>query len=128
MRDILGAWLSILCVLHCSLPILLLSFSASFGLGELLESFHNDWLHAILIAPIIAILAVSIPKAYRAHGNPFPAYLAVSGVITLTAGVMAGHDIETFFTILGSGLVISSHLINRKSLKARVATVAGQTS
>lgn len=95
-------------------------------MGELLESFHNDWLHAILIAPIVAILAVSIPKAYLAHRNPLPAYLAVSGVITLTAGVMAGHDIETFFTILGSGLVISSHLINRKTLKSRISAVASQ--
>ncbi len=125
MRDILGAWLSVLCVLHCSLPILLLSFSASFGIGEVLESFHSDWLHVILIAPIVAILSVSIPKAYISHRNPLPGYLALAGVATLVIGVLSGHEVETFFTIVGSGLVISSHLINRKSLKQRVAALAG---
>lgn len=123
MRDILGAWLSILCVLHCSLPILLLSFSASFGLGELLESFHSDWLHVVLIAPIVAILSFSIPKAYLSHRNPLPGYLALAGVVTLVVGVLAGHDAETFFTVIGSGLVISSHLINRKSLKQQVTAL-----
>jgi hypothetical protein len=124
MRDILGAWLSILCVLHCTLPILLLSFGASFGMGQLLESFHNDWLHLILILPIVAILAISIPKAYLSHRNPLPAYLAVIGVVTLIAGVVAGHGIETIFTVIGSAMVISAHFINRKNLKERVAAMA----
>lgn len=121
MRDILGAWLSVLCVLHCSLPLLLLSFSVSFGLGEALEAFHTDWLHVILITPIVLILAFSIPKAFKVHGNPLPGYLALSGVVTLVVGIMAGHELETGFTIIGSGLVIGSHLLNRKSLKQTVA-------
>ncbi len=123
MRDILGAWLSVLCVLHCSLPILLLSFGASFGLHEFLESIHDEWLHAVLITPIVLILGVSLPKAYMSHRNPVPAYLAALGVFTLTVGVLSGHLVETILTVVGSTLVISAHLINRKSLKSHVEAV-----
>lgn len=123
MRDILGAWLSVLCVLHCSLPILLLSFGANFGLHEFLESIHDEWLHAVLITPIVIILGVSLPKAYMSHRNPVPAYLAGLGVFTLTVGVLSGHLVETIFTVVGSTLVISAHLINRKSLKSHVKAV-----
>ena len=123
MRDILGAWLSVLCVLHCSLPILLLSFGASFGLHEFLESIHDEWLHAVLITPIVIILGVSLPKAYMSHRNPVPAYLAALGVFTLTVGVLSGHLVETILTVVGSTLVISAHLINRKSLKSHVDAV-----
>ncbi len=125
MRDILGAWLSVLCVLHCSLPILLLSLGASFGVHEFIESIHDEWLHVALIAPIVVILAISLPKSYLSHRNPLPAYLAAAGVLTLVVGAMNAHSIETLFTVLGSALVISSHLINRKTLRAQVAAVIG---
>lgn len=125
MRDILGAWLSVLCVLHCSLPILLLSFGASFGLHEFLESIHDEWLHAALITPIVFILGISLPKAYAAHRNALPIYLAVLGVVTLTMAVIGGHHFETLLTVIGSAFVISAHLINRKSLRGHVQAVIG---
>lgn len=101
-----------------------MSFGASLGLGELLEAYHTDWLHALLIVPIVSILAISLPKAYRSHGNPLPLYLAIIGVVTLVVAAIAGHYLETVLTVFGSALVISAHFINRKSLKARISAMA----
>ena len=93
------------------------------GLHEFLESIHDEWLHAVLITPIVIILGISLPKAYLSHRNPVPAYLAALGVFTLTVGVLSGHLVETILTVVGSTLVISAHLINRKSLKSHVEAV-----
>ncbi|GHB55936.1 hypothetical protein GCM10008107_00850 [Psychrosphaera saromensis] len=118
MRDVLGAWLSVLCMIHCFLPILLLAFGASLGLSHFAESIHEEWMHAALLTPIILILAYSLPKAYKAHHNRNPAILAVLGVITLTIAISIGDTTETVLTIIGSVFVISAHLINRKKLKS----------
>ncbi|MBU2916608.1 MAG: ATP/ADP translocase [Psychrosphaera sp.] len=118
MRDVLGAWLSVLCMIHCFLPILLVAFGASLGLSHMAESIHEGWMHTALLTPIIIILAVSLPKAYVAHRNRNPAILAVLGVITLSIAILIGDTTETVLTIIGSVFVISAHLINRKKLKS----------
>ncbi|WP_370661015.1 MerC family mercury resistance protein [Psychrosphaera algicola] len=41
MRDIAGAWLSFLCVLHCILPVILLSGGVSLGLNFVAEEMHE---------------------------------------------------------------------------------------
>lgn len=117
MRDIAGAWLSFLCILHCILPVILLAGGATFGLDQMAEGFHAAWLHMVLLVPVVAILAISIPKAYRTHGNAQPAVIAVVGVLTLVFGVTLGEQFESWFTVLGSFFVILSHLLNRKILK-----------
>ena len=124
MRDVLGAWLSFLCILHCALPLLLVAFGASLGLNQIADAFHHEWLHALLLIPVILILFVSLPKAYFSHRNPQPAILGVIGVCSLVIGVMAGEQWESFLTFMGSMMVIYSHLINRKTLKAFRTSIA----
>lgn len=118
MRDVMGAWLSILCMLHCMLPLLLISFGASLGMSEAAEHIHQEWLHVALLLPIVLILAVSLPKSYFEHKDMRPAVLAVTGVCVLVIAVSIGIAIETPLTIFGSMLVISAHLLNRRSVKA----------
>lgn len=124
MRDIAGAWLSFLCVLHCILPVILLSGGVSFGLHFAAEEMHETWLHTVLLLPVVAILAVSIPRAYKSHKNPQPAMVGVVGILTLIFGVTIGEHLETWFTVAGSILVITSHLLNRQSLKRNSLSVA----
>lgn len=121
MRDVVGAWLSILCMIHCLLPLMLVSFGASVGAHHVAESMHNEWMHFVLLLPIILLLAFSLPKAYKNHGSKTPAVLAIVGVVTLITAVTVASSIETPVTILGSMLVISSHLMNRRTLRAVVA-------
>lgn len=117
MRDVLGAWLSVLCMIHCFLPVILISLGVSVGLNHVAESMHHDWLHVVLLLPIVFILAISLPKAYRQHQHPLPSMLALIGVAILVIAVTLGTSIETPLTILGSIFVISSHLINKRKLK-----------
>jgi len=117
MRDVLGAWLSFLCLLHCALPLLLVSFGASLGMNQVAESIHAEWLHIALLLPVVGILSVSLPKAYLSHRNPQPAILAIIGIVTLVMGVVFGNQAETILTLIGSVLVIYSHLLNRRTLK-----------
>jgi len=124
MRDVLGAWLSFLCILHCALPLLILSFGASLGINHIVDSMHEEWLHTVLLIPVITILAVSIPKAYLAHRNPQPAYFAVMGTLILIVGILVGERWESFLTVMGSMLVIYSHLMNRRTLKNSRPVVA----
>ena len=118
MRDVLGAWLSVLCMIHCFLPILLVAFGASLGISHVAESIHEEWMHVALLTPIILILAVSLPKAYKAHHSRNPMILAILGVVTLSVAISIGDATETVLTVIGSIFVISAHLINRKKLKS----------
>lgn len=117
MRDVVGASLSILCMIHCFLPLILVSLGASLGLSHLAESMHHEWMHIALLLPIILLLAFSLPKAYSTHGNVQPTILAVIGISILTVALLLGGNFETGLTILGSVFVITAHLINRRTLK-----------
>ncbi|NVK25442.1 MAG: MerC domain-containing protein [Gammaproteobacteria bacterium] len=124
MRDVVGASLSVLCMIHCFLPIVLVAAGASFGLHHVEETMHHDWLHIALLTPIVLLLAFSLPKAYNDHGNLKPTVLAILGVVLLVIAVVLGGVIETPVTIIGSAFVISAHLLNRRSLKNITSLIA----
>jgi len=117
MRDVVGASLSVLCMIHCFLPIVLLSVGSSVGLHHVSESMHHDWLHVVLITPIVALLAFSLPKSFHRHGSFMPAIFAVIGISILAVALILGGNVETPLTIIGSVFVIGAHLLNRRSLK-----------
>lgn len=118
MRDVLGAWLSVLCMLHCFLPILLVSFGASLGLNHAADVMHGEWVHVALLFPIIAILAISLPKAYLSHGDLKPTAMALFGILVLIVAISIGGTTETILTIMGSMFIIAAHMSNRKTLKS----------
>lgn len=124
MRDVVGASLSVLCMIHCFLPLVLVSVGASFGLHQLAEYLHNEIVHIVLLLPIVLLLGFSLPKSYKQHGNIKPAILAVFGLTLLIGALILGNMLETPLTIIGSIFVISAHLINRKTVKLKKAALA----
>lgn len=118
MRDVVGAGLSVLCMLHCLLPIVLLSAGTSFGMHEVASSMHSEWLHFMFLLPIIGLLVYSIPSAYSNHKNPIPAVIAVIGSVLLVTAIVLGGDAETPLTMVGSVFVIGAHLLNRREIKS----------
>ena len=117
MRDVVGASISILCMIHCFLPIVLVSFGSTLGMHHVADSMHHDWLHFLLLTPIVGLLAFSLPKAYYRHGNLVPTIFAVVGISILAVALLVGGEAETLLTIFGSVFVISAHMLNRRSLK-----------
>lgn len=114
MRDIVGALLSFLCIVHCLLPVFVVSYGASLGIEELAEYIGAEWLHLALLVPIIVILFFSLPKSYLQHSDVKPIALAAIGVVSLISALFLGHELEASLTVLGSSLVISAHLLNRR--------------
>lgn len=127
MRDVVGASLSVLCMIHCFLPIILVSLGASVGLHHVEEAMHHDWLHILLLTPIILLLSFSLPKAYGEHGNAKPGILAILGIGILSVALLLGGSIETPLTMLGSVFVIAAHLMNRRSVRISSGLVAART-
>ena len=117
MRDVVGASLSVLCMIHCFLPLIVLSFGASLGLHQVAEHMHHDLMHFVLLIPIVLLLVFSLPKSYKQHGNIAPAILAVTGLVILVIALMTNANLETPLTIFGSVFVIGAHLLNRKTIK-----------
>lgn len=117
MRDIVGAGLSVLCMIHCFLPLIAVSVGAGLGVHQVAEHMHHEWMHLGLLLPIIMLLAFSLPNAYLQHKDIKPAIFAFIGLFILVAALVIGGQLETPITIVGSIFVIGSHLFNRRKLK-----------
>lgn len=123
MRDVVGASISILCMLHCFLPLILVSAGASFGLHQVAEHLHHEWMHMVLLLPIVLLLGFSLPKSYKQHRSLAPTALAAVGLLLLVVALVLGSAIETPLTIIGSIFVITAHLLNRRTIKSLNAVV-----
>lgn len=117
MRDIVGAALSVLCMIHCFLPLIAISVGAGVGVHQVAEHMHHDWMHLGLLFPIVLLLAYSLPTAYAQHRNLKPTAFASIGLLILVTALVVGGHWETPITILGSVFVIGAHLYNRRILK-----------
>lgn len=116
MRDIVGAGLSVLCMIHCFLPLIAISVGAGLGVHHLAEHMHHEWMHLGLLFPIILLLGYSLPTAYIQHRNLTPTIIASIGLLTLVTALVLGGQFETPITIVGSVFVIAAHLYNRRKL------------
>jgi len=113
MKDLIAAALSGLCVVHCIATPLLLALGSS---GLLLGVFSSEWFHYLMLLPISAMLAWSLPGGWCIHRSKAPFALGLGGFLLLIASLFAGHDAEAALAVIGSLLLIGAHLYNRKLL------------
>lgn len=114
MKDLIAAVLSGLCVVHClALPILLAVGSS----GLLLGIFSSEWFHYLMLLPISALLAWSLPGGWCIHRNKVPFILGLSGFLLLIVSLFAGHDAELPLSVAGGLLLATAHLRNRVLLQ-----------
>ena len=111
--DRLGIWTSALCVVHCVLTPILLSFSAvaaHFLPGE--ESVHRSLSLFVGLFGAIALIA-----GFRKHRRMTILFLMLGG-LTCVAGAawfgsrLPSHGLEVTITFVGSGLMIIAHRLN----------------
>lgn len=111
--DRIGISLSGLCMVHC---LLMPAVVAAVPLWSQAETLH-DWLHPLLLltlAPITVMALVSTrskPQARRVW------LLLGAGLLALALPTLFSHEaaspvMETAFTLLGSGLLITGHRHN----------------
>ena len=105
--------LSVTCALHCMMvPLLLALFPSTMLLG-----LQDERIHLALLAFIIPISVSSLTRGCRLHRNLSVVASGVTGVGILVFSAllgheMGGHTLETTGTIMGSGIVATSHTLN----------------
>lgn len=109
MKDDIAVACSGACMIHCLLTPLVIGFGAAGLLGEW---FTSEWVHKVMLIPVILLAILSLPSAYRKHKNHFPLLLGGLGLSTMVSALIGPESLETWITLTG-GLLITAHLWNR---------------
>lgn len=111
MKDKLGIFFSSLCLCHCVLtPILILLL----GTNMFLSGLENEWVHKLLLLPVILMALSSIPKRWLATKNQWLLISSGIGLVTLITAQFNHGPSEVLLTMLGSTCLIAAHLLSIK--------------
>ena len=115
--DAIGVAASTLCLIHCVLTPIALSFAPV--LSELLPG--DTAVHRVVIVLVVAIGLLAFIPGYRKHRKLIVFLPMVAGVWAIGLGAFGdsfmGPLAEECITILGSTLVITAHGLNRTFCK-----------
>ena len=105
--------LSLTCALHCLMVPLLVTLSPT----TMLLGLQDERIHLTLLALIVPISVFSLTLGWRLHRNLSVVASGVAGVSILFFSALlsheiGGHTVETVGTVLGSGIVAISHVLN----------------
>lgn len=118
-RDDVGIFASSLCVTHCVLtPVVLIALPFA-GLAFL----ENEAVDRSLALAAIAVAVIAFIPGYRMHGSKKLVTLVCAGIACLLfaafgADAIWGETGDTVFTMLGGGIIVLSHFLNRSFCKA----------
>ncbi|MFS1523161.1 MerC domain-containing protein [Microbulbifer sp. 2304DJ12-6] len=111
MRDIVGIFASGLCLVHCVLtPVL----PALGGLGFLGRFLEEGLLHLALLVPALILALASFPTSCRHHQRHAIMVVGFSGALLLIVALYLTGIWEILVSIVGAGLLIMAHWINRR--------------
>lgn len=111
--DSLGVWTSTLCVIHCLLTPLLISFSAV--LAHFLPA--EEHVHRTLALLVALFGTVALLLGFRKHRRSTVLFLMLAGLSCIAGAVWFGnrfpsHTVEVMITFCGSALMIAAHRLN----------------
>jgi len=101
--DRVAVALSGLCLLHClALSLATVAAPAVVGLG-----FDGGWTHVAMLALVIPLSAVALPRGYREHRRNSVLWLGGAGLTLLVLGATLGHHVygqaaDTALTMTGA--------------------------
>jgi len=112
--DQLAMGLSGLCAVHCLATSVLVALAASAG-GLLV----NPIVHEIGLVFAILLGAVSLGRGMIEHGYMMPVSIGALGLGVMAGAISLPHDGsgETFFTLIGIGLLALGHDLNRRAAR-----------
>ena len=114
MKDLFAAYLSGLCILHCLLTPILLGLG---GAGLLGHWLGEEWVHYVLIVPVLLLVGWSLPAARQRHRQPAPLWLGITGAGLMLLSLLVPAALEPWLAISAGTLLIAAHLFNRHLLK-----------
>ena len=117
--DKVAIGLSLACALHCLAAPVIVSLYPSVVTAGL----QDERIHHVLLAFVIPISAFSLTMGCRRHWQLPVLSLGAAGIFVLILSALLGHDVgsesfEVAGTLLGSGLVACSHVLNFKLCRA----------
>lgn len=109
--DRAGIFLSGLCVVHCVLGLVIVSF-LGLGGGVLLA----PEIHRVGLALAVAIGALALGAGFARHGRSAPLLLGTVGLCLMAGALAVAHGLpEALLTIGGVSIVASAHLWNLRA-------------
>ena len=111
--------LSLACAFHClALPVLVSLYPS-----VMISWLQDERFHFALLAFVIPISFFSLTMGCQQHKNLPVVGLGIAGIVALVLSALLGHEIggeslEVAGTLLGSGLVACSHVMNFKLCRA----------
>lgn len=119
MKDKMAVFFSGLCLVHSVLTPLIIGVGVMGFVGDMLES---EWVHVVMLFPVVALAVFSLPSAYRSHRTHWPMVLAVLGIAALCSAFFLPETMELWITIPAASLLILAHswnsvLLQRQPLK-----------
>lgn len=111
--DQVAIGLSLVCILHCSVPLLPLIFPL-LGLETLRAGSQMDYVfHVVLFAVGIPLSFWSLYATYKHHRRWRSTCLIVTGFILLGGAILiATENTHVFFTLVGATVLAIGHLVN----------------
>lgn len=110
MKDEIAVACSGACMIHCLLTPIVIGFGAAGLLGEWLAS---EWIHKLMLVPVVLLALLSLPSSYKKHKKYWPLLLGSLGVLTMVCAILGPESMETWISISGGMLLIAAHLWNR---------------
>jgi hypothetical protein len=109
--DRAGIFLSGLCLVHCVLGLVIVSF-LGIGGGVLLA----PEIHRIGLALAVAVGVLALGAGFARHGRSAPLALGALGLCLMAGALAVGHGLgEAILTIGGVSIVASAHLWNLRA-------------
>ena len=112
--DNIGIFVSFLCIIHCMLLPIIISFLPLVGLSLL----ENELAHKLLIYAALGIAILSFVPGYRIHKRKLVLLIASIGLLfmlvaVLYAGEAWGELAENSLVFIGGCILIVGHIYNK---------------
>lgn len=106
MNDRLAIGVSAACMIHCLLTPLSIGLGVMGMMGEWLSA---EWLHQLLLVPVVVLALVSLPSAYRAHRQHWPLVMAMVAIPAMLSALLLPESLALMVTIPAALLLILAH-------------------
>ncbi|MBI3926147.1 MAG: MerC domain-containing protein [Armatimonadetes bacterium] len=117
--DVLGVWVTSLCLVHCAvLPLLVVSLPLFFA------DDHEQWVHWLLTLVAVPIGALALVPGYRRHRQSLVLLLGVGGVSLMIASTLLAELVHEGFHVagaMGAVALIAAHLLNVRQCRCNAA-------
>ncbi len=115
----MGIWTSALCVVHCVLTPVLISFSAV--IAHFLPA--EERVHRSLAVLVALFGTIALISGFRRHRRTTILFLMIGGLACIAGSAWFGdmlpsHAYEVAITMVGSSLMITAHRINHTFCKS----------